>query len=443
MKTIAFLVAATGLWAVEHKAGIARLDITPETPIYLSGYASRNRPSEGKIHELWAKAIAIEDAKGSRVVIVGTDLIGLPRSMAELVAARVQKQYGLERARLLLNSSHTHTGPLIKGNLEMFELKPEEQEAVQKYAVTLADKLVTVIGAALADLRPAVLSFGNGRVTFGQNRRQRNQDGSVQIGGNPAGPSDPDVPVLRIASPDGKLRAILFGYACHNTTLTGQFYQLSGDYAGFAQIELEKANPGAAAVFLMLCGADQNPNPRSSLELAEQHGKTLAGEVNRVMAATMQPVRGPVLAAFQLVDLPFKHHTREMFEAKVNDKNPHVARHARSMLRSYDERRPIRKYPYPVQAIAFGKDAAIIALGGEVVIDYALRAKKEFGGKGLIVAGYSNDVMSYIPSVRILREGGYEADSSMIYYGLPGPYSEQVEELIFAAMHKVWKRVGR
>src|SRR5258707_10901441 len=103
------LLFACFLNAADYKAGIARINITPEKPIYLSGYGSRNHPSEGVLQDLWAKALAIEDAKGGRLVIVTTDLIGLPRNITEFVAARVQKEYNIERSRLVLNSSHTHT----------------------------------------------------------------------------------------------------------------------------------------------------------------------------------------------------------------------------------------------------------------------------------------------------------------------------------------------
>src|SRR5262245_45959130 len=114
---LSLLLAATA-GAAEYKAGVARAVITPEEPIYLSGYANRNHPSEGKIHELWAKALAIEDRRGGRVVLVTTDLIGLPKSISDVIAARVSKEHNLERSRLVLNSSHTHTGPLIRANLQ-------------------------------------------------------------------------------------------------------------------------------------------------------------------------------------------------------------------------------------------------------------------------------------------------------------------------------------
>ncbi|MCS6952819.1 MAG: neutral/alkaline non-lysosomal ceramidase N-terminal domain-containing protein [Bryobacterales bacterium] len=437
------LLLASALSGAEFKAGVARVRITPEGPIWMSGYASRKKPSEGVIHDLWAKALALEDRRGNRVVIVTTDLIGLPRSLAEAVAAEVQKRYRLERARLLLNASHTHTGPMVRGNLTlMFDLSDDEQRKIERYGQRLAEDLVTVIGAALGRLVPAQLAFGQGTVGFAVNRREPTEKG-IRLGVNPKGPVDHSVPVLRVTDASGKLVAVLFGYACHTTTLTGEFYQISGDYAGFAQIELEKTYPEAAAMFLMLCGGDQNPHPRSTLELAEQHGRTLAQEVERVLSNRLRPLRGPLRAAFRIVEPQFAPHTRETFEQRLNDPHPVRARHARAMLALYDERRPIRRIPYPVQAIRFGDTLTLVALGGEVVVDYALRIKREYPGEEIVVAGYSNDVMCYIPSLRVLKEGGYEAVDSMLYYGQPGPFSEDVEEIVFSGIYDVLKRVGR
>jgi hypothetical protein len=438
-----FLLLAAGAPAADYRAGVARLNITPARPIYLSGYANRTHPSEGAAGDLWAKALVLEDGGRRKLVLVSTDLIGLPRSVSELIAARAAKEYGIERARLLLNSSHTHTGPLIRGNLEvLFDLAPQDSEVVSAYTQKLAGDLVALIGAALAQMRPADVQFGNGQAHFGVNRRLARRQG-MSLGVNPAGPTDPDVPVIKVTSPGGELLAAVFGYACHNTTLEGSFYRISGDYAGYAQETVEKAHPGASALFLMLCGADQNPNPRGTLDIARRHGEALGAEVNRVLAGEMRRVKGPIRAAFRVTDLDFAYHTRDKFEALAKDANVFKARNARLMLKAYAEGRPVRRYSYPVQAVAFGKDLTLIALGGEVVVDYALRIKKEFGPGGLVVAGYSNDVMSYIPSLRVLREGGYEPDTSMIYYGLPGPYQENVEDRVMAAVYQVTKKVGR
>lgn len=431
---------AFSAFAAEHKAGVAKLDITPSEPIYLSGYAARSKPSQGVMQRIYAKALAIEDKRGGRTVIVTTDLIGLSRSISDTVAARVQKQYGLDRSRVLFNSSHTHTGPMLLNNLNLlFDWKEEDMAVVRRYSEKVTNDMVAVVGAALQDLKPAVLSFGNGQATFGANRRK------VQTG-LPAGakpPSDPDVPVLRIASEDGKVRAVLIGYACHNTTLTAEFNQISGDYAGFAQEAIEKELPGTVALFMELCGGDQNPTPRSTLDLAKKYGQELATTTAAVVRGNMTPVRGTLKTAFQIVDLRFAHHTRETFEARLKETNVYRVRHAKYMLKTYDEGHPMRSYPYPVQAIGIGKDFFLVALGGEVVIDYVLRVKKEYGAKGIVVAGYSNDVMGYIPSLRVLKEGGYEGGESMIYYGPPGPWAEDVEERIFGGIHNVLKRVGR
>jgi neutral ceramidase len=86
--------------------------------------------------------------------------------------------------------------------------------------------------------------------------------------------------------------------------------------------------------------------------------------------------------------------------------------------------------------VSFDHTLTILALGGEVVLDYSIRAKREFPDVNLVVAGYSNDVMSYIPSLRILHEGGYEAEDSMVYYGQPGRFSDQVEEQVFELIHR-------
>ncbi len=442
-KFFLLLFLAASLPAADLKVGVARIKITPEGSIWMSGYASRDKPSQGVAQELWAKALAFDDGRG-RVVIVTTDLIGLPRSVSDAVAAQVQKQHGLERGRLLLTSSHTHTGPVVRPNLNvMYDLDDKGDRTLREYSQQLTDRLISVIGAALGDLAPARAALGHGNAGFAINRREPTPTG-VKIGVNPSGPVDHDVPVLKITSPDGKTRAILYGYACHNTTLGGDFYQITGDFAGYSQEEIEKAHPGATALFLQLCGGDQNPNPRGTLDLAEQHGKALAAEVSRVLQGSMKQVRPPLRFAYRAMELEFAPHTRQTFEEQLKSSNRFVVRRAKLMLRAYDEGRPVRRVQYPVQAIRFGKDLTLVALGGEVVVDYALRTKKEYGtAEGLVVAAYSNDVMCYIPSLRVLKEGGYEAVDSMIYYGQPGPFNEQVEEMVFDGIHDVMKRVGR
>jgi neutral ceramidase len=438
---IALLAAALSISGAEFQAGTARAKITPEVPFWLSGFAARTHAGTSVRQDLWAKALALEDGKGGRIVIVTTDLIGLPPEVSDAVAARCATELHLKREQLWLNSSHTHSGPVVWPILPaLFDLNPADTERTKTYAEKLKTQLVEVVRESLQNLSPAQIAYGSGTAGFAINRRA-SQLTDMKVN-DPRAPVDHSVPVLRIESPDGKLRAILFGYACHNTTLTGTFYEISGDYAGYAQAALERAHPGVQAMFVLLCGGDQNPSPRSKLELAEKHGNELASSVETVLSGSMKTLHPPIRTAFLTTSLEFTPHTRAMFEEEAKSTNAFKARRAKLMLEDYDRGRPMRSIAYPVQAIRFDNGLAIVTLGGEVVVDYALRAKREHPNTDLVVAGYSNAVMSYIPSLRVLREGGYEASDSMIYYGRPGPYTENVEETVFHAIDRVLAKVG-
>ncbi|MCI0393030.1 MAG: neutral/alkaline non-lysosomal ceramidase N-terminal domain-containing protein [Acidobacteria bacterium] len=425
------------------KAGLAKVVITPEKPVWLAGYAARNKPSEGKLQDLYAKALAVEDPSGYRAVIVTSDLLGFPRALADRIAARVQKQYKLSRSQLFFNSSHTHTGPVLRDSLiGAYDLNTEQAAAIVEYAKQLEDKVVALIGSAIRDLSPAKLSFGSSKAQFAMNRRQLS-NGRMIIGVNPDGVVDRDVPVLRVESSQGKLRGIVFGYACHNTTLTGEFYQFSGDYAGFAQEAIEKANPGVMSLFVTGCGADINPYPRSKLELASQHGEELAGAVDQVLRGSMSPVSGRLRTAFDHVMLPFAPPpTKEEFQSRLSDSNAFRRRHAERMLARLErDGKLISEYPCALQVIRIGDDWTLIGLAGEVVTDYSLRLKRELSGR-VWVAGYSNDVFAYVPSARMFKEGGYEVVDSMIFYDQPGPFAPEIEEKIIGKVHELVRRVS-
>ncbi len=445
---LATLALATNLassaQAQDYKVGVSRVDITPEGPIWMSGYGNRNKPSEGIEQRLYAKALAIEDAAGVKSVLVTADLIGFPAEFTEAVAERIRKQSGIPRERFMLIASHTHTGPVIYNSLGgMFDLKEDDAKAVETYAKLVADRMVALASKAIGQLQPARLAFAHGRAAFAANRRVFRANG-VQFGVNPDGLVDHDVPVLRVEGNDGKLLAIIFGYACHCTTLGGDYYRICGDWAGFAQEYLELAHPGATAFFVTGCGADSNPEPRTGIHFARQHGLHMAGSVASVLTRRMKPVTGPVRAAFDHAPLPFAEPpSREEFEKRLTDRSPFIQRHARQQLDRMDRKEPFPKaYPCPVQAWRFGNELTLVALGGEVVVDYVLRLKRELGPDQLWVAGYANDVFAYVPSVRILHEGGYEADFNLIYYGLPTRFAPAVEDTLVKMVHDVVRRAS-
>jgi hypothetical protein len=257
---------ASSAHAAEWKAGVASTVITPQESMWMAGYAARDKPSEGKVHDLHAKALALEDATGTRLVLVTLDLITVPRDLREWLETKVGQELSLPPEGLYLNASHTHCGPGLRLEKKpMYDVAEVYIRRSDDYADRLQGELFTLVKAALADLQPAELSFAQASADFAMNRRSNTGQG-YQIAPNPNGPVDHDVPVLRVADAEGKLRAVLFGYACHNTTLS--FNLFCGDYAGFAQADVEAAHPGATALFMIGCGGDQNPEPRRSLELA-------------------------------------------------------------------------------------------------------------------------------------------------------------------------------
>jgi hypothetical protein len=428
------------------KAGVGRVKITPAQSMWMSGYSGRTRPAEGTEHDLWAKALALEDAAGRRAVVITTDLVGVPRELSVAVCAALAEKHGLKRDAVLLSTSHTHCGPVVGSNLgAMYFLDAEQQRRVAEYEAFLRNKLVEVVGQALASLAPAEVAWGNGYTTFAVNRRTNKEAAVPELRerGRLKGPVDHDVPVLSVRDPAGRLRAVLFGYACHATVM--DYYKWSGDYPGFAQIALEKRHPGAVALFWAGCGADQNPLPRRQVSLAERYGQVLAEAVEAVLAAPMNRVDRTLATSYAEVALPFDDlPTREQLLKDSENSNRYVASRARLLLKRIRTEGSLKgTYPYPVQAWRLGPELTLVALGGEVVVDYALRLKRELGPRTTWVAGYCNDVMAYIPSLRVLKEGGYEGGGAMLYYGQPTVWGPRVEDVVVGAAHEQVKKVRR
>lgn len=445
--TISFedLIASTHAQEI-FQAGVASTVITPEQSMWMSGYAARNKPSEGKVHDLRAKALALQDSQGTRLVIATVDLLGISRPLRDRLENKANQRYKLPPEFLMLNASHTHCGPVVKERKDsiygddFYGLSPQQIELSRQYVESLEQKILDLIGQAIENLEPAKLSYTHARAGFAMNRRLKTKNGYT-ISPNPDGPVDHDVPVLRIDSPDGKLRAVMFGYACHNTTLS--FYEFCGDYAGFAQYYLEEAHPEVTALFIAGCGGDQNPYPRRTLDLAKQHGRALANGVETALQSPASPVRGPIKSALDTVILDFAEPpTREQLEHQLKSSNKYERRHAKVLLNELEQTGRIRKtYPYLVQVIQFGNDLTMVALSGEVVVDYSLRLKKELAGPKVWVAGYSNDVFGYLPTLRVLKEGGYEGGGAMRYTPFPGPFAPSVEKRVINKVHSLVEKV--
>ena len=416
----------------------------------MGGYASRTKPSEGTDLDLRAKALALQDENGARVVFVTLDLLVVTPEMSRAVLEGVKIRYGLTPANVLLNCSHTHCGPELRLYRESLHNIPKPLAVkMGDYVKWLNSHLIDLIGESLKKLQPARLTTSSDKATFAMNRRENRGEELVKRAteGTLKGPVDHQVPVLRVADAKDKTMAILFGYACHNTIMS--FFKTSGDYAGYAQKFVEQKHQGAVAMFVMGAGGDQNPYPRRKQEHLALHGRALAEAVGRALKGNQTPVRSLLKTARQDATLKFQPAPdRASLEKQLTDNNKYKRWKARFLLGRINAGiQPVSSYDLPVQAVRIGDEILLLAVGGEVVVDYALRFKKEFGNqKGskptLWFAGYSNDVSFYLPSLRVLQEGGYEGGGHMMYTQFTGPFQEDVEERTFASIRKVVEQVS-
>ncbi|MEO1999023.1 MAG: neutral/alkaline non-lysosomal ceramidase N-terminal domain-containing protein, partial [Planctomycetaceae bacterium] len=283
--------AAQELW----QAGSARVNITPQQFMWMSGYGGRTTPAEGKLTDLWVKALALEDPAGHQAVLITADLVGIGGESTRRIAAELKSKYGLSRNQFAISTSHTHTGPALSDNLvplHYLRANEAEQARIVDYTIQMRNKCVEVVGLALKAKQPSHITWGSGQCTVAVNRRNNSEKNvpQLRIEGKLQGPFDHDVPVLVIRDKAQQLKTVVFGYACHATVLP--ILKWSGDYPGYAQLALEEMHPGINAMFWAGCGADQNPLPRRTVALAQHYGRRLAISVDKVINGTLRPIEG-------------------------------------------------------------------------------------------------------------------------------------------------------
>jgi len=402
--------------------GVASVDITPTYPVRLNGFGGRTKESTGVRQHIQAKALAVETSERDTVIVITVDTLGIPDDMTERLAEKL-KPMGIDRSRLAICASHTHSGPMIRNCANTLfgqAIADDQWQTILKYTDELEAKLEEVAVAALADRKPARLSWGIGKVTFAMNRRTK------------GGPVDHDLPLLAVHDPDGKLRAVFTNYACHCVTLSDDM--ISGDWAGYAMDHIHRRNPGCQALISIGCGADSNPRGGvlgSRADAAEVLGQELAEEVQRLLSTQLKTLTKAPESLIERVTLKLAElPTREQWEERAKQQNA-IGYHARTQLARLDRGEALMtEISYPIQSISFGDELAWVFLPGEVVVDYALRLKRELDGGRLWLNAYANACPGYVPSERILREGGYEGGGAMVYYDIPAPYATGVEQSI-------------
>jgi len=425
------------------EAGVSAINITPDWPVRLAGFAIRSKDeADGTILQLNAKALALGSDKQGASVIITVDLIGIPWNVTKAVASRLKTKAGLDPSRLAICASHTHSGPELGDLLNILQyrsgtafsdslISKEQMNRISLYVEQLTDKLEQVALQALAARKPSYVGWTQGKVNFSENRRLAK------------GPVDHSLPLLRVTEPDGKLKALFLNYSCHAVSLDGSNNKYHGDWVGEAQRQIESNHPGVIALHAVGCGADANPSligleSLSQLQRASHYGKMIADEVKRLLGTEFSPLKEAPVGKVKIIELPYAH---------IPDVKEMVAQTSDKTVKGYYYRLALNEIArgkvispgltYPVQVWTFGKQLAMVFLAGEVVSDYSLRIKREFDKDRMWVNGYSNDVPCYIPSSRVQKEPryNYEAVSSMYYYHKPSPLAFGVEEKIMSAMN--------
>ena len=422
--------------------GVAEVDITPDYPIRLSGYGSRRAESDGIIQRIWSKALAIGSDADDPVVLVTVENCGLPDELTEEVSRRIKQKTGISRAHFAACFTHTHSAPCLTNAAPFLfssDIPSEQQETIEHYTNQLTDWMEAVALEALANREPSRLTWSIGELGFAKNRRTE------------GGPVDHSLPCMQVAGLDGTLRAVWASYACHCTTLAGTDNHICGDWAGYAQDAIQDALPGVTALITIGCGADANPESRmmpmpdgqeevfsTRLAYAKTHGEALSQEIQRMLKRDAKPLSKVPTGAFERVNLPFDTlPTREEWEARVAGGGSD-AYHAQKHLERLQKGQPIQtELSYPVQAWSFGDELAVVFLASEVVVDYSLRLKRELDVERLWVGAYANAFPCYIPSERVLAEGGYEGGGAMLYFGPPTRFATGVEQLVIDTVHRL------
>jgi hypothetical protein len=447
--------------------GAAVKIINPKKPSICVGHLGTTAHSE-VYADLRVQAMVIEDKAKKKTVLVGWDLCKAFAVMVDAVKKSVQEKHGIGVENICINASHTHSAPPV--------LEREAIAAPEYFDLTYKDfvvkQAIEAIDDAINNMMPATLRYCEYMCTsVGINRRNSPTFDPI-FGPNFKEPVDHRAQVLAAESVrDKKLVAAMVKYACHPVT-TGPA-GMGPDYPGFMRIFVEKKHPGAVVVFMQGCAGDvrvqlvdddvttfvagkakdfgkevkegDSEFIGDGLEKAKQFGKDLGMAVEWALSKPGNKIKGPVRANYKVIELPIKKLDRQYYvEATKKDEESWV-RWGNHFLKKLDNGELIKRTQnYRIQTLAFGRKSknqlVITALQGETFTEYGYKIAEKLKPAKSIVLGYSNDMASYVPTARGLREGGYESNAFHHYCSVPGPYEESVEKKIIETAVRLAKR---
>lgn len=423
MLLVAFAAALT--------AGTAQVKITPPDGTPMAGYYYE-RGSTGVHDDLWAKTLVIESG-GARAALVACDIINLTRGVVGEAKRLIERQTGLKPHEVMISATHAHTGPVIAGGSSRYETATAPGGKADAYAKWLPGRIAESVRLALSATKPARVFSGAGNESLiAFNRRFQMTDGAV--GWNPgkknprivkpAGPVDPEVPVVYVEREDGAPLATYVNYALHLDTVGGT--EVSADFPYTLSKLLTGAKGGTMlTMFTMGCSGNVNhidvshTKPQKGHEEAARIGTVLAGEVVKTWARMVPAGSGALRARMETAELALAPHKSEEVEwakpiaAKFGEKNSAPFLDMVRAFRILDvEARQGKPLEAQVQVIALGADVAWVGLPGEIFVELGQAIKRGSPFNRTIVVSLANDNLGYIPNRKAYSEGNYEPVSA-------------------------------
>ncbi|PYI56934.1 neutral/alkaline non-lysosomal ceramidase N-terminal domain-containing protein [Paenibacillus flagellatus] len=426
------------------KFSMSKADITPQTPVFMTGFAARTHESEGIHDPIYAKAVLLQANK--TLLIITLDLSGGDRSFIDGIKHTLEAAFGLQHDEVLINFSHTHHAVAARGPVDANTNSSfNRQQGSMDYGF-LRDILVGIVKDCYANAEEGALLLGRGTSKFGVSRRRLTEKGVLW---KPAYDAeiDNDLFVLKLVDQSNTLKGILYSYGCHPTSMDSDNYLISNDFPGKTNGYLEETYPGATAFFLQGCAGEIKPLKCAvgddfiscSFEQMEEAGVDLAKDVIGVLEhKPFHPIQCRFKTILAEATLYMEHTPIEYFEDIVN--NPAIGearrRGAKRKIDLIKEGLAKDRTSIYISIWHLDDETRLIAMEGEISTEYSLLLKKMFPGGKTIILGYTNGVTFYVPTRKMIGEGGYEVD----YHHIGGPFSgiflPEVEDIIIGQIAK-------
>ena len=430
-------------------AGVAEVDITPPLGVWMGGYGFRSEGARDVHDPLFARALVLDNGT-CRLVLLAADLITLDQDLVAAIRDGVSEKLDVAPANVMVHCTHTHAGPLTQSYRAM-GVRDEP------YVQMLCRKLVSAAQLAAARLQPARITYGDGSVQIGVNRRNRDpQRGSPGV--NRAGAVDGSVQCLCINTPEGNAIAVAFLHACHPTTMGGDNLSISAEWPGAAVVRLrarldaEAAEAGrkygALAIALQGCCGDINPNPRGGWEQVAEYGTRVANAAHAARWAAHVRAGESLEARCEVVNLPLlptppmdelKREEAEwretLAEARKQGDTGRIL-HAEGRLQWARDAMVSEATHQPVELQCFHVGGIrILGIPAEVFVQYQLDFVRQSPEPALIL-GYVNGCWNYLPTAAEFPMGGYEVAAAYRYYGTR-MFAPDCEALVRAAAYRL------